>query len=221
VLSLPQAHFELAQEGKAAQVMRRKSFRVALLLADIESRLGSEADCVGAAGAAVASCPGCLDVAGQAAVLAARVGDFEQAFAWQAVAEAHPSTRLKRQRESLELAHGLRRRAASAPPRLSAQLMARYYWSLGVWGRAYAALRPYQRAIEAAGPTPVTEYARIAQRAGDQKTAQRLLERHVPEQAHALLDEWTADTAHAPGDGTVPEGWSPAQGCYWGPLAER
>ena len=218
VLSLPQAQFELAQQSKAAQVIRRKSFRVALILADIESRLGNETDCVGAAGAAVASCPGCLDVAGQAAVLAARVGDFEQAFAWQAVAEAQPSMRLKRQRESLELARRLRRRAASAPPRLAAQLMAQCYWTLGAWGRASAALRPYQRAIEAAGPTPVIDYARIAYRAGDHKTARRLLERHVPEQAHTLLDEWTAATAHAPGDGVVPAGWDPAKGCYWGPL---
>jgi hypothetical protein len=209
-----EARFVYDPETKAGKRLREHVGELGLLLAKVESRLGNDAHAVRAAEAALADCGDCVDRIAQAALIAARAGDFDRAFAWL---DRVPDP-LANQRQLIAMARDVRQRAARAPLQISAQLMAQFYWTLGAWGRAYREMQPYQREIEAAGPRAVVEYSRLAFRAGDHATARRLLERGLPGQADALLQDWRADEAHSQGDGEVPPTWNPDAGCYWGSL---
>jgi hypothetical protein len=206
----------LSQRGKASARLRGHRSRLLLLMARVDSRLARDAAALAAVSQAVSECPRCARVLTEAALLAARAGDFAQAERWQQAAESMVDEgSLRTQRERIALGRNLLEQTAAAPSVRAIQLRAERHALLGAWGRAYAELLPHRDRIERAGAEAAVHLAQVGFRAGDARVARELLERHAPRRASGLIREWTRDAGWEDTGGSPPPEWSIEQGCAW------
>jgi hypothetical protein len=164
--------------------------RLLVLRAELASRLGDDAHAVELVAAARRVCATCVEVVVVGALSAARAGRYPEARALLDdaagkvvdVALADTRKRLDRAEQAQEAAL-----AATGPTQLQAR--ATELSALGLWGRAYDVLAPYQAEI-AQAPGMVLGFAELAFRAGDPAAARQALAGRPAEEIDALLREW-------------------------------
>jgi hypothetical protein len=177
---------------KSGYAANLKQFEVRLLVlrADLASRLGDDARAIELASAAQRICSTCVEVVNVAALAEARAGRYADARAVLAraagkvvdVALADTRQRLDRGAQAQEA-----QLSATGPAQLQAR--ATELSALGLWGRAYDVLAPYQDDI-ADAPGMVLGFAELAYRAGEPAVARAVLAGRPPEEIDALLHQW-------------------------------
>lgn len=160
------------------------------LQASVASRIGLDQQVAQAALEAARLCPGCDDVAPDAALALARVGRFNEAKATaQRLASVVPQ-RAQGLLKSLAEAEAMMAQAASlqGPPRVVARAQA--FVKLGAWGRAYGELKPYATQFMDA-PDIALAFAEISWKAGAMREGLAMAARHLPaDDVNRLALQW-------------------------------
>jgi hypothetical protein len=156
--------------------------------AEVESRLGRDAEALALIDEARAACATCKAATVSGPLVAARAGDYPRArMLLAASSNTDDAAPVAKALDAAELAH---RQAALASGPVALQLEASELAALEAWGRAYHVLAPYRAQIELA-PGFALGFAELAYRAGDEATARGVLERNVPpEKIGPLLEQW-------------------------------
>lgn len=165
--------------------------RLLALRADINSRLGNDAEALALILKARSVCRTCASVFVVDAIVHARTGRYDEAFAVLAdVEDEVQGPPVLAVREKLDKAVEANRTAARATGPAQLQARASELAALELWGRAYQVLAPYKDEIKMA-PRFAPGFAELAFRAGDSAVAREVIAPYVD--AHQLddqLNEW-------------------------------
>jgi hypothetical protein len=167
-----------------AKRIDKKKPQVVALRASIKSRLADDRTAFQLAGAALAQCPGCLDVGRAAALVSARAGRYDEAGRiLDDVARFTGEAPLAPTRSALGAAERAAGEAdASDDPAAKLQFHATAFCALEAWGRAFDVLAPARSEIEKA-PGFAMGFAELAWRAGEFDVARQVLARWMPRDA--------------------------------------
>jgi len=162
---------------------------LAVLRADIASRLGADDRAVELATNALASCPKCLGVASLSALAVARAGRYDEALKILDNIQLPAGTLIIR--KMITTAVDARDRALVSQGSAQLQARATELAALELWGRAYDVLAPHKEEIKHA-PKAVMGFAELALRAGQPAVAREMLATQLsPELIEAQLTEWS------------------------------
>ncbi|MEO6772124.1 MAG: hypothetical protein ABI467_03770 [Kofleriaceae bacterium] len=162
------------------------------LRADLQSRLGHDADAVELAAEAVALCPGCSSLIGTYALALARASRYDDSLAALDAAVQMPADQRADERARIEAARELSERARTAQGAVALQAHASELAKLELWGRAFDVLAPFEAEI-AQAPKFALGFAELAFRAGEPAVARRVLAAsQSPAEIDARIVEWTA-----------------------------
>lgn len=164
-----------------------------LLQADISVRLGENARALSLAEQATSACPRCAAEWEHAGLIALRAGDHARARAWLAGPRGRAWSEVPaRLRGPAETVAALDAQLANAAGPRRAQLEFRRHSLLGLAGRAYASLIPYEGEIvnDDSGRLALAE---AAARAGAGAKARQLLAGTPPADLERLVASWTRE----------------------------
>ena len=191
-LDLQGAHFtlDLANVDDSKLVQARPRFLA--LRADLQSRLGHDADAIALAESAVAECPRCVSLVTMDALVLARAGRYDDSLAvLDAVDGFVPEQALALTRSHVVAARDLHIQAMAMTGPAALQAYASELGKLELWGRAYGVLAPYETEI-AAAPRFAVGFAELAFRAGEPDVARRVLAQTMtPAAIDGQLATWT------------------------------
>ena len=163
-----------------------------MLRADLQSRLGHDAEAIGFAQEAATTCPVCSTLLEGLSLALARGGRYDDANAVLASIQHAPEQGLALLHEQIDAAHELAEQAASEQGPAALQAHASELAKLELWGRAFDVLAPYETDI-ATAPKFATGFAELAVRAGEPEVARRVLAKtKSPAETDALITDWTA-----------------------------
>jgi hypothetical protein len=188
--------------GAAGARLRAQRPRMLVLQADIASRLDDDPTALRLATEAHDACPDCAEIGTLRAMIEARAGAYDRAFAaLDEVAAGTGEPAIAERREVLRKASLLGKQAAMAPEGpLRLDLRAMELGALDAWGRAYTVLAPFKDRIKIA-PGMAYGFAELAFRAGYPEVATEILRGLVPPEKIAPIQR----------DWTVKMGWSVAE----------
>ncbi len=144
--------------------------RLLVLRANLASRLGDDAAAIALAARAGELCPRCSTIRGPQLEVLAGAGAYAAADALAAsLRGVGDAALLEVALDELDEAKAAHARAVGATGAAAARARAHELSSVGLWGRAYAALAPFR------AEAPAVELAELAFKAGDEATARALL----------------------------------------------
>jgi tetratricopeptide (TPR) repeat protein len=162
------------------------------LRADLQSRLGHDAEAVALSGEPLALCPSCSTLMASYALALARAARYDEAFAALDAATQMPADERAEEQALLTAAHDLHVESESLQGAAALQARASELAKLELWGRAFDVLAPYEAEI-ARAPKFVVGFAELAFRAGETATARRVLSASKSSaEIDALIAEWAA-----------------------------
>jgi hypothetical protein len=175
--------------GTFAERARALRVRTKTVLAELASRLGHDDEARALADEARASCSSCVQVVNVSAIVAARRGDYAEAYrlldGLPSGASSPPPLR-----KTIEQAELAKKQASMAGGPVALQLRAMELATLEAYGRAYEVLAPYRAQIEVA-PGFAIGFAELAYRAGEEQIARDVLGNHVPsEKIDPMFETW-------------------------------
>lgn len=188
------AQLHVAPGAKVGRDLKRRLPELLVLRAEIATRVGRDPLARALAERAVEGCPRCPKLWDRAASVALGGGAGDRARTWYAGPQ-HRGPTAPSQREAALLAQvaSLDHAIPATAGARRVQLQASRYLLLGLFGRAFEILRPYEAEIVASSPSASLFYARTAAMAGATGKARALLlTLRSPGEAATLLDEWQA-----------------------------
>jgi hypothetical protein len=167
--------------------------RIIALRAQLQSRLGNNAEAVELAKTALGQCPRCADIVTSGALTIARAGYYDDALELLAESEGHiPVEPLSAMRNMIEKAQAAHEQAAQASGPASIQAHAAELAALELWGRAFDVLAPHEADIMRA-PKFARGFAELAVRAGEPIAARRVLAGALsPGEIDQLVAQWSS-----------------------------
>lgn len=167
--------------------------RIIVLRAHLRGRLGDDTGAVDLATSALRECPRCAIVAGPSALVLARAGLYEDAYALlDSVRGYVAEAPLQSIRSMVDKAAEASQAAAASSGPAQLQARATELAALELWGRAYDVLAPYKNEIKTA-PKFAVGFAELAFRAGEPDVAREVLgASKSPAEIEQLFAEWSA-----------------------------
>jgi tetratricopeptide (TPR) repeat protein len=182
--------FDASQLGDSQAFDNARATLLALR-ADLQSRLGRDADAVELAGDALALCPSCSTLIGGYALELARSGQYDESRAALDTASQLPAEQRADAHARIEAARALHLQGQTLQGASALQARASELAKLELWGRAFDVLAPYEVEI-ASAPNFAIGFAELAFRAGEPVIARRVLSvSKSPAEIAALITEWT------------------------------
>jgi hypothetical protein len=164
-----------AIKDKGRRELERFAPRFLSLRAEIQSRVGHDAEAVELAEQALAECRHCVGAVSIAAISYARAGRYSDSLrALDEVAGIVPEKPIALVRGHVEKAMAAHQDADKAEGPAQLQARARELAAVELWGRAYAVLAPYKEEIKRL-PRFALGFAELAFRAGDPAVAREML----------------------------------------------
>ena len=167
--------------------------RIIAMRAQLQSRLGNDAQALDLIKDALGRCPRCTDVVTTGALTIARAGDYDDALELLEESEGRvPAEPLAAMHTMIEKAQAAHEQAASSTGPASIQAHAAELAALELWGRAFDVLAPHEAEIMLA-PTFAKGFGELAVRAGEPAVARRVLANVLPPaQIDQQISQWSA-----------------------------